>query len=562
MATASSSEPFLDHPGDESSPNITSNASFDGRENPFQIKNKSRPASLLSRASGESTIELPDEVITTEGLRHSEIALNAKKYKTSSFLDRLMQILGELQVPTWSERPLSSNASISSRSSFNMSVAPPEKGDIWIHKVSGSLTNAVFFVLVPSTSREQITSFQSKAPYKTLLLRVYGPSSSSLINRSAELRILHVLSSRYRIGPRVWGTFANGRIEEYFESDPLTSSDIRDPHISRCIAVRMSELHRVDVRKVVDPKQWADPGDGTRGELGVKRNVRTWIPPARDVLSLIRNEEYKKEIDFELLVKQWDTYYKWVRDWEKEDDCLKESPRVFCHNDTQYGNLLRLRTTQPGMLPHQQIIVVDFEYASPNCAAFDIANHFCEWTTDYLGPNPALLKPSRFPTRAERDNFYLAYLQSGLVLDNRSSRADPETPTGSSGQLVDSPSSTPALSRHNSQAQISRHGSLTQMQSKTPPLAQFARRGSAVLPDAMDLLEEQVRRWMPASHGMWAIWALVQARDDVERINRRMEGKRQDGEEEEEDVMEFDYLLYASDRIRIFREACQELGVF
>ena len=209
-----------------------------------------------------------------------------------------------------------------------------------------------------------------------------------------------------------------------------------------------------------------------------------------------------------------------------------------------------------------QIIVVDFEYASPNCAAFDIANHFCEWTTDYLGPTPAILKPSQYPARAERDNFYLAYLQSGLVLDSRSNLADPTTPTGSSGPLAESPSSTPALSRHNSQAQMSRQSSLTHMQSKTPPLAQFAHRGSSVLPDAMDLLEEQVKRWMPASHGMWAIWALVQARDDVERINRRMEGKRQDGEEEDEDVMEFDYLLYASDRIRIFRDACRELGVF
>ena len=78
MASISSSEPFTEPAEDNLVPNITSNASFDGRENPFQTKTKSRPASLMSRGSADSTIELPDEVITAEGLRHSTIALNAK----------------------------------------------------------------------------------------------------------------------------------------------------------------------------------------------------------------------------------------------------------------------------------------------------------------------------------------------------------------------------------------------------------------------------------------------------------------------------------------------------
>lgn len=270
-------------------------------------------------------------------------------------MDRLFSILQDLQIPTWSERIYPSNASISSvTSSSSVDVSPPSKDKVWIHKVSGSLTNAVFFVLVPNGPREEAKGFLSMPPYKTLLLRIYGPHSSHLINRAAELRILHVLSSRYRIGPRVYGTFGNGRVEEYFESEPLTALELRDPQISRWVAVRMSELHRVDVRKVVDPVEWADPRDGTRGELGVKRNVRNWIAPARDMLNLMRDEAYKKEIDIDMFVEQWNKYYNWVRDWEKENDCNKESPRVFCHNDTQYGNLLKLKHPQIGKWPHQQ----------------------------------------------------------------------------------------------------------------------------------------------------------------------------------------------------------------
>lgn len=275
-------------------------------------------------------------------------------------MDKLFDILQELQVPTWSERVYPSNASISSTSTYAWDVSAPPKEKVWIHKVSGSLTNAVFFLTVVAGTPEEEKAkenpmFQSIPPYRTLLLRIYGPHSSSLINRVSELRILHVLSSRYRIGPRVYGTFANGRIEEYFESRPLTALEMRDSQVSKWIAIRMSELHRVDLRKVVDPVEWADPGDGTRGELGVKRCMRNWLPPAREVLELVRDEKYKQELDIELFAKQWDTYYKWVRDWEKENDCEKESPRVFCHNDTQYGNLLRLTQTKPGALPHQQV---------------------------------------------------------------------------------------------------------------------------------------------------------------------------------------------------------------
>lgn len=190
---------------------------------------------------------------------------------------------------------------------------------------------------------------------KTLLLRIYGPSSSSLISRPAELRTLYVLSSQYRIGPRVYGTFGNGRIEEFFASDALHSKDLRDPIISQWIGTRMAELHRVDVLAVADPKEWADPADGTRGELGVKRNLRDWLKPAREVVSKIRDKAYLKQLDFDSFEGQWLRYYKWVRDWEKANSCEKESPRVFCHNDTQYGNLLRMRHPKPGKPPHHQV---------------------------------------------------------------------------------------------------------------------------------------------------------------------------------------------------------------
>ena len=71
-----------------------------------------------------------------------------------------------------------------------------------------------------------------------------------------------------------------------------------------------------------------------------------------------------------------------------------------------------------------QIIVVDFEYAAPNPGAYDIANHFHEWTTDYNSTTPHLLDSARYPTLAERQNFYRAYLGGETGLDELEAQVD------------------------------------------------------------------------------------------------------------------------------------------
>lgn len=93
----------------------------------------------------------------------------------------------------------------------------------------------------------------TKLSAPTILLRVYGPQSGSLISRRTELHILHTLSSQYGIGAHVLGTFANGRVEEYFHSRALVKEEMRDPRVSRWIGRRMRELHSVDLQQIIPP---------------------------------------------------------------------------------------------------------------------------------------------------------------------------------------------------------------------------------------------------------------------------------------------------------------------
>lgn len=120
-----------------------------------------------------------------------------------------------------------------------------------IHKVSGALTNAVFFVSAPDLG--------SDAP-PTVLVRVYGPASDSLISRRVELHVLHTLSSNYGIGPAVFGTFSNGRVEQYFRSRALDKEEMRQPRICRWIARRMRELHSVPAEQMRPPDLSPAPG--------------------------------------------------------------------------------------------------------------------------------------------------------------------------------------------------------------------------------------------------------------------------------------------------------------
>lgn len=242
--------------------------------------------------------------------------LFCRKYKSLSFARSLLQIVTSLRISTWCNRAITA-------------------ADVRVNKVSGALTNAVFFVSCPSIPGTS-----------TLLLRVYGPSSGSLISRSRELEILHVLSSEYKIGPLIYGTFDNGRIEQHFDSVALTAADLRDPEISRWIAARMAELHQVDVDDVEGP-----PLSGR--EDTVEKNVHAWLPHAREVISLPTTPlSFSRSFNLNSFADQWEKYMRWISLVEAREG---PSRRVLAHNDTQYGNLLRMNPSPRNPKGHRQV---------------------------------------------------------------------------------------------------------------------------------------------------------------------------------------------------------------
>jgi choline kinase len=190
--------------------------------------------------------------------------------------------------------------------------------------VSGALTNAVFFLsfnpnTVPTSPQMSPmltpTMPPSDPPYSgeippTLLLRIYGPSSDALISRTEELRILHVLSTQYGLGPNVYGTFTNGRIEQFFPSRALNADELRQPLISKGIARRMRELHSVDLRAL-------GYEHGKDEQPVVWKCLADWSTIAEEVLSTLataggRWEVWTEKFGLHKIRDEVDIYRRWV----------------------------------------------------------------------------------------------------------------------------------------------------------------------------------------------------------------------------------------------------------
>ena len=136
----------------------------------------------------------------------------------------------------------------------------------------------------------------------------------------------------------------------------------------------MAELHGVDVATI------EGQSDGRNIELGVRKNVHSWLPHAQSVLALPSiTPAIRKELDLERFQTKWENYVKWL----KLAGALDARP-VFCHNDTQYGNLLRLNKVEEGTPEHHQVRVVlpyfltlSFAYLKPLWWALIVPSLFC-----------------------------------------------------------------------------------------------------------------------------------------------------------------------------------------
>ncbi|XP_014240177.1 choline/ethanolamine kinase isoform X1 [Cimex lectularius] len=219
--------------------------------------------------------------------------------------------------------------------------------DVNVKRLSGGLSNFLYHV--------KLDGFEGVKP-EQVLLRVYGQTHGegaieSLITES----VIFTLLSERKIGPKLYGVFPGGRIEEFIQSNSLTSQQLRDPEMSLAIAEKLAAVHLMNIPINKQP-QW------------IWDTMSRWLVTIEQAEPMEGPDTVLNSIDFKTELQ-----------WLKNHLSKIPSPAVFCHNDLQGGNIL-LQQKSDGS---QSLVFIDFEYCSYNYRGFDLANHFIEWTYDY-----------------------------------------------------------------------------------------------------------------------------------------------------------------------------------
>ncbi|KAF4977429.1 hypothetical protein FZEAL_6041 [Fusarium zealandicum] len=464
----------------------------------------------------------------------------------SKFKNEILRISHTLRLKGWRRVPLGGGDKIS------------------VERLSGALTNAVYVVTPPA----DIDETESKRNPTKILLRIYGPQVEHLIDRENELQVLQRLA-RKKIGPRLLGTFQNGRFEQYFDSITLTPSDLHDPDMSKQIAKRMRELHEgIDLL----PKE-------RQGGPATWKSWDQWLDNVERIATYLDNE-LEKEAETQSarrdsVIHAWKTHgYVCGTPWAQFKDMISKyraylnsfykggeeevkNQLVFAHSDTQYGNILRIRPDDeksPLLQPankHKQLIVIDFEYAGPNTRGLEFANHFNEWTYNYHdAAAPWACNERRYPTPDEQRRFLKAYVGHHTRSQGHSSTPRLAPADGNSSSGTSTPLATPGNPAASSTSSIVEF----MLDARVPPGGwNAAERANEERGDqhVRELMEE-TQLWRPANHAHWVAWGIVQA---------KIPGLDESMREEDLGPDEFDYLSYAQDRVMFFWGDCVRLGL-
>jgi len=262
-----------------------------------------------------------------------------------------------------------------------------------LERIRGGLSNHLYYCALPNGTKPT-----ANEP-REVLLRLYGQmhGPDALEHMLAESVIFTLLSER-GLGPRLYGVFPGGRLEEYIPARSLHRAELADPELSRQVADRVARVHRLNV-PVAKEASW------------LWSSVEKWQHSSRDFLASSPHDAALVQ-----KLRSLDAFaeVEYVKQLAKQVD----SPVVFAHNDLQEGNILLKQDKA-----RRQVALIDFEYCAYNYRGFDIANHFLERVYGYKNEAAPYytVHTDAYPSRDEQLVFIRAYL-AAYHADNKENK--------------------------------------------------------------------------------------------------------------------------------------------
>ncbi|RBR06480.1 uncharacterized protein FIESC28_11048 [Fusarium coffeatum] len=230
-----------------------------------------------------------------------------------------------------------------------------------------------------------------------ILLRAYGHGTAVLIDREREAEN-HELLMRHGLATQLLARFKNGMMYRYILGKPARAQDLSEPLILSAIARRLAHWHAT-VPCLPDPNHARDEkhvnGNGsTNGQINGHAN---------GCVNGDSDKSRQEQIDSTAPGKPppnvWTTMQKWIFALPTDTEAQREKQALL---QAELKVIVQKLSQRPGLgmnglvfahcdllcanvIIHQEddaaptVDFIDYEYATPSPAAFDVANHFAEW---------------------------------------------------------------------------------------------------------------------------------------------------------------------------------------
>lgn len=238
-----------------------------------------------------------------------------------------------------------------------------------------------------------------------VLIRFYG-QNNNVHELENQVKVFKIIT-RKELGPKLFGEFEGGRLEEFLPARPLSRLNSKDPQISAIVAKRLATIHNLDV-PIQKCNTW------------LVNKYEEFLDYINDNIKLF--DEHELQSSTKLIAKQM-----LLIDFSEEIRFLGDqfekstSPVVFSHNDLHRGNILFTEVSKTRSTLADRIVLIDFEYSSYNYRGYDIANYFLEAAFEYEPSKYPFFSyiQDRFPSKSECLTFIRHYLNKMSKISSR-----------------------------------------------------------------------------------------------------------------------------------------------
>lgn len=224
-------------------------------------------------------------------------------------------------------------------------------------------------------------------------MRAYGNNTDILIDRDREATS-HLVCAKNGLAPPLLARFRNGLLYRFIPGEVCTPKDLGAEETWRAVARRLGQWHAKLPISAISATSTVDSVNGDSKAMinrmptpNIWTVMRKWI----DALPQATSKEQTRKA---FLEKELERSF---ADLDNENG-PGEYGFVFAHCDLLSANVIKTND-------EHRVAFIDYEYSAPAPAAFDLANHFSEWTgyeCDY----------NLIPTSSTRRAFLQDYLSA------------------------------------------------------------------------------------------------------------------------------------------------------